>query len=119
MFGANCAFCTTRVNRLEHIFPNIPALLPWQWLHPHELELTHDDVMEYAWATASTHQHVGHLALSALPRMQPSLALHFEGNLLATPPIPWAVAAGSHFVAKNQQRLPKGTRVCAMPPTGA
>ena len=119
VFDGDCAFCTTWVNRLEHILPNFPQSSPWQWLDLDALGLTHDDVTTYAWVVTSTHQYAGHLAFSALLRMQPSFSLRLAGNLLRTPPISWAAAAGYHFVAKNRHRLPGGTPACAMPPAAS
>ena len=115
VFDGDCAFCSTWVRRLEHSLPNFPTATPWQWLDLDSLGLTPDDVTKYAWFVTSGHQYAGHLALSALLRMQPSFGLRFAGTLLATPPVSWVAAAGYTFVAKNRHRLPGGTPACAMP----
>ncbi len=116
VFDGDCAFCTSWVHRLEHALPTFPATSPWQWLELDSLGLTHDDVTEYAWLVTSGHQYAGHLAFSALLRMQPSFALRLVGNLLATPPISWVAAAGYQVVARNRHRLPGGTPACAVQP---
>ncbi len=119
VFDGDCAFCTTWVDRLEHWLPNFPATSPWQWLDLDQLGLTHDDVSEYAWLVTSTHQYAGHLAFSALLRMQPSFVLRLAGTLIATPPVSWVAALAYKAVAKNRHRLPGGTPACAMPPASA
>ncbi|MGV8895452.1 MAG: thiol-disulfide oxidoreductase [Rhodoglobus sp.] len=98
------------------MLPKFPATTPWQWLDLDSLGLTRDDVTEYAWLVTSGHQYAGHLAFSALLRMQPNFALRLAGNLIATPPISWIAAAAYTAVAKNRHRLPGGTPACAMPP---
>ena len=119
VFDGDCAFCTTWVNRLEKLLPWFPATTPWQWADLDELGLSTDEVTRYAWYLTSGHQYAGHLAFSALLRSQPSFALRFAGNLIATPPFSWLAALGYHFIATNRHRLPGGTPACAMPRAGA
>lgn len=88
---------------------------PWQWLDLDEYGLTQDDVTRYAWVVTSSHQYAGHLAGSALLRMQPSVGWRFLGHLIATPPVSWVAAVVYDWVAANRHRLPGGTPACAMP----
>ncbi|MGL4339972.1 MAG: thiol-disulfide oxidoreductase DCC family protein [Rhodoglobus sp.] len=104
------------MNRLEAALQVFPTAAPWQRLDYGALGLSHDEVTHYAWLVTSAHQYAGHLALSALLRMQPSFAWRFAGRLLATPPVSWLAATGYHLIAKNRHRLPGGTPACAMPP---
>ena len=115
VFDGDCAFCTTTVNRLEALLPLFPTATPWQWLDLAELGLTRDDVARYAWVVTSHHQYAGHLAFSALLRMQSAPAWRFLGHLIATPPISWLAAIGYQVIAKNRHHLPGGTPACAMP----
>jgi predicted DCC family thiol-disulfide oxidoreductase YuxK len=127
IFDGDCAFCTTSVNLLKRVLPTFPTATPWQWLavDQHGLEqgleqygLSRDDVARYAWVVTSRHQYAGHLALSALLRMQPAAGWRFLGHLIATPPFLLAAAAGYHVIARNRHRLPGGTPACALPRTG-
>jgi predicted DCC family thiol-disulfide oxidoreductase YuxK len=116
IFDGDCAFCTTAVNRLRAILPRFPEATPWQWLDLDQYGLTVDDVSRFAWVITPTHQYAGHLAFSALLRMQHGLVWRFAGHLLATPPISWVAAAGYQWIAANRHRLPGGTPACALPP---
>lgn len=116
VFDGDCAFCTTSVNALEKLLPAFPPTSPWQWLDLDELGLSIDDVTRYAWVVTPTHQYAGHLAFSALLRMQRAPGWRFLGHLIATPPFSWAAALGYRFIAANRHRLPGGTPACALPP---
>ncbi len=115
VFDGDCAFCTTWVNRLEAWLPVFPPTTPWQWIELDDHALSRDDVDRYAWVITPSHQYAGHLAFSALLRMQPVAALRFVGHLLATPPFSFIAAIGYRFVAANRSRLPGGTPACALP----
>ena len=115
VFDGDCAFCTSAVNRLRAILPVFPPTSPWQWLDLDEYGLTTDDVTRYAWDVTSRHQYAGHLAGSALLRMQPTFGWRFLGHLIATPPISWVASLVYDWVAANRHRLPGGTPACAMP----
>lgn len=117
VFDGDCAFCTSSVNTLERVLPAFPPKSPWQWLELDELGLTLDDVTEYAWVVTPTHQYAGHLALSALLRMQRGFGWRFLGHLIATPPFSWIAAIGYRAIAANRHRLPGGTPACALPPS--
>jgi predicted DCC family thiol-disulfide oxidoreductase YuxK len=109
VFDGDCAFCTTWTNRLRDLLPVFPEAQPWQWLDLDALGLTLDDVTRYAWVLARGRRFKGHLAFSALLRMQPDVRLRFAGRLLATPPVSWAAAVGYHLIARFRHRLPGGT----------
>jgi predicted DCC family thiol-disulfide oxidoreductase YuxK len=115
IFDGDCAFCTTSVNTLKRLLPVFPTATPWQWVELEQYGLNRDDVTRYAWVVTSRHQYAGHLALSALLRMQPAIALRFVGHLIATPPVSWIAAIGYHLIARNRHLLPGGTPACAMP----
>ena len=115
VFHGDCAFCTTWTNRLEKLLPYFPESTPWQWIDIDALGLTSDDVAKYAWLVTSRHQFAGHLAFSALLRLQPSAGWRFLGHLIATPPFSWVAAIGYRFIAANRHRLPGGTPACALP----
>lgn len=115
IFDGDCAFCTSAVNRLKALLPVFPEMSPWQWLELDGYGLTRDDVTNYAWVVTSGHQYAGHLAGSALLRMQPSFGWRFLGHLIATPPVSWVAALVYRWVANNRHRLPGGTPACAMP----
>jgi predicted DCC family thiol-disulfide oxidoreductase YuxK len=115
IFDGDCGFCTTAVERLHKLLPVFPEAIPWQWLELESYDLSRDDVNLYAWVVTPHHQYAGHLALSALLRMQPAPALRFLGHLIATPPVSWAAAIGYHVIARYRHLLPGGTPACAMP----
>lgn len=115
VFDGDCAFCTTWVNRLKAVLPYFPTATPWQWLDLDALGLSNAEVTNYAWVLTPRHQYAGHLALSALLRMQSGFGWRLLGNLIATPPISWLAAIAYHFVAANRHRLPGGTPACALP----
>ena len=115
VFDGDCAFCTTWVNRLEAMLPVFPPTSPWQWLDLDQYGLTADDVHDYAWVITPHRQFAGHLAFSALLRMQPTAVLRFAGHILATPPFSWVAALGYKFISANRHRLPGGTPACALP----
>lgn len=116
VFDGDCAFCTTWVHRLEKFLPRFPTATPWQWLELDELGLSVDDVTNYAWVVTSRHQYAGHLAFSALLRMQRGFGWRLAGHLIATPPVSWLAAAAYHYIAKYRHKLPGGTPACAMRP---
>lgn len=116
VFDGDCAFCTTWVGRLERMLPRFPATAPWQWIDLDELGLSRDDVSRFAWVITPSHQYAGHLALSALLRMQAGAGWRFVGHLIATPPVSWVAALAYRAIAANRHRLPGGTPACAMPP---
>ena len=115
IFDGDCAFCTTWVTRLEKMLPVFPEATPWQWLDHEELGLSTHDVTHYAWLVTPHHQYAGHLAFSALLRLQRGFGWRFAGNLIATPPFSWLAAIGYHFIARYRHKLPGGTPACAMP----
>lgn len=115
VFDGDCAFCTTAVDRLRAILPRFPEAHPWQWLDLAYLGLTLDDVTHYAWVITGRHHYGGHLAFSALLRMQRGLGWRFLGNLLRTPPYSAVAAVGYQLIARNRSRLPGGTPACALP----
>ncbi len=114
IFDGDCAFCTSAVDRLERLLPVFPRTSPWQWLELDDYGLTVNDVTSYAWVVTSRHQYAGHLAGSALLRMQPSFVLRTLGHLIATPPVSWVAAFVYQWVAANRHRLPGGTPACAV-----
>jgi predicted DCC family thiol-disulfide oxidoreductase YuxK len=103
------------VERLADILPVFPEATPWQWVDLDRFGLGRDDVDRYAWVVTPGNQYAGHLAFSALLRMQPAPVWRFLGHLMATPPFSWAAAIGYHLVARYRHRLPGGTPACAMP----
>jgi predicted DCC family thiol-disulfide oxidoreductase YuxK len=115
VFDGDCSFCTTWVNRLEAVLPVFPPTTPWQWIELDDHALTRDDVDRYAWVITPSHQYAGHLALSALLRMQPVAGLRLLGHLLATPPFSLVASLGYRVIAANRSRLPGGTPACALP----
>ncbi len=116
VFDGDCAFCTSSVAALERLLPRFPAASPWQWLDLDELGLTIDDVTRYAWVVTPTHQYAGHLAASALLRMQRGVGWRFLGHLIATPPFSWIAGLGYRVIAAHRHRLPGGPPACALPP---
>lgn len=115
VFDGDCAFCTSAVQWLQGILPVFPRTSPWQWLELDDYGLTVLDVTNYAWVVTSRHQYAGHLAGSAILRMQPSFGWRFLGHLIATPPVSWVAAGVYRWVAANRHRLPGGTPACALP----
>jgi predicted DCC family thiol-disulfide oxidoreductase YuxK len=115
VFDGDCAFCTSAVHRLETVLPRFPRAMPWQWLDLDEYGLSHEDVARFVWVVTPSHQYAGHLALSALLRMQRTFPWRLAGWLLATPPFSWAAAIGYRLIAANRHRLPGGTPACAVP----
>ena len=118
ILDGDCAFCTSAVDRIEQVLPVFPPKSPWQWLELDDYGLTIDDVTNYAWVVTSTRQYAGHLAGSALLRMQPIFALRLLGHLIASPPVSWVAALVYRWVAANRHRLPGGTPACARPRSG-
>ena len=115
VFDGDCGFCTTAVEALRRRLPRFPEATPWQWIELDAYGLSADDVRDYAWVISPSHHYGGHLALSALLRMQRSPLLRVAGALLATPPFSWAGALGYRWIAANRHRLPGGTPACALP----
>ncbi len=117
VYDGDCAFCTTWVERLRKVLPRFPEALPYQWIDYAELGLDEHDVTRYAWYIAPTHQLGGHLAFSALLRIQRGPWWRFAGWLVATPPFSWAAWLGYAIISANRHRLPGGTPACALPPS--
>jgi predicted DCC family thiol-disulfide oxidoreductase YuxK len=115
VFDGDCAFCTSAVERLKGVLPRFPRTSPWQWLDLDEYGLSKDDVTRFAWVVTSDARYPGHLAGSALLRMQEGFGWRFLGHLIATPPVSWVASVVYNWVAANRHRLPGGTPACAMP----
>ena len=118
VFDGDCAFCTTVVTEAMHRLRRVPALvIPSQRLDDAglaRLGLTREDVAEAAWLVTRRRRFRGHLAVSALLRMQPSPACRVAGALVALPPLDGLGALAYHWVAANRHRLPGGTPACAL-----
>jgi predicted DCC family thiol-disulfide oxidoreductase YuxK len=114
IFDGDCAFCSLWVERLRAILPTFPVTTPWQWINLDDYGLSRDDVDTAAWFVTPTRQFAGHLAFSALLRMQPSIGWRFLGHLLATEPFSSISALGYRFIARYRHRLPGGTPACAV-----
>ena len=99
---------------MKRLLPTFPPSTPWQWIDLDEYGLTRRDMETFAWVVTGSHQYAGHLALSALLRLQDAAGWRFLGHLIATPPFSWVAAVGYHFVARNRHRLPGGTPACAV-----
>jgi predicted DCC family thiol-disulfide oxidoreductase YuxK len=112
IYDGDCAFCTLWVNRLQRSLPVFPQALTSQSINPDDYALSAADLTRFAWYLTPTHQYAGHLAASALLRVQPTRWLRFVGWLLATPPISWFAALGYGLVARFRHRLPGGTATC-------
>ncbi|MBH0131242.1 DUF393 domain-containing protein [Salinibacterium sp. NK8237] len=117
IFDGDCAFCTLWVNRLKAILPVFPSSTPWQWIDLDDYALTQDDVDKAAWFVTPTRQFAGHIAFSALLRMQPTFGWRFLGHLIATEPFSFVASLGYRFVSRYRHRLPGGTPACAMRPS--
>ena len=117
IFDGDCAFCTLWVNRLQAILPVFPESTPWQWIDLDDYALTRDDVEKAAWFVTPTRQFAGHMAFSALLRIQPNFGWRFLGHLIATEPFSTIASLGYRFVARFRHRLPGGTPACAMRPS--
>lgn len=115
VFDGDCGFCTSTVERLRAALPRFPEATPWQWLDLDAHGLDAADVSDYVWLLTPRRHYGGHLALSALLRMQRSAGTRLLGHLLATPPVSWLAAAGYRWIAANRHRLPGGTPACARP----
>jgi hypothetical protein len=102
---------------LESVLPVFPEKTPWQWIDISEYALTREDVGDYAWVVTPGAQYAGHLAGSALFRMQPHFLLRLFGHLMAIPPVSWVAALTYSQISKNRHRLPGGTPACALPPS--
>src|SRR5690554_5464089 len=81
VFDGDCSFCTTSVETLGRMLPRLPEAVPYQRLDLDDHGLTPHDVAQFAWVLTPSHQYAGHLALSALLRMQPSFGLRFLGQV--------------------------------------
>lgn len=118
VFDGDCAFCTSSVQALRRMLPRFPRAVPWQHLDLDALGLDEAEVREYAWVVTPRHHFAGHLAFSALLRMQPGLGHRFTGHLLATPPFSLLAALAYRALAANRHRLPGGTPACELKPAG-
>ena len=114
VFDGDCAFCTSSVETLRRMLPRFPRAVPWQHLDLDEHGLDRADVRDYAWVVTPSHHYAGHLALSALLRVQRGFGHRFAGHLLATPPFSLLGALGYRLIAANRHRLPGGTPACTL-----
>ncbi len=112
VYDGDCAFCTLWVNRLKGWLPVFPAIQTSQSLALEDYALSQDDVDRYAWYITPTHQYAGHLAASALFRIQPRFVLRLCGMLLALPPFSWVASGIYAFTARFRHKLPGGTPTC-------
>lgn len=112
IYDGDCAFCTLWVNRLRDWLPVFPEARTSQSIQIDTYGLSQDDVEKYAWYITPRHHYAGHLAASALLRVQPRYGLRLLGGLLATWPISWIAAGVYAFVARFRHKLPGGTPTC-------
>lgn len=115
VFDGDCAFCTTRVDRLRDRLPVFPEAVPWQWADLDELGLTREDVRDFAWLLTRRRSYAGATAFAELLKLQPIPALRFAGHLLRFPPIAIVAALGYNVLARYRHVLPGGTPACALP----
>jgi predicted DCC family thiol-disulfide oxidoreductase YuxK len=112
IYDGDCAFCTLWVNRLTGWLPVFPSTKTSQSISLDAYALSDTDVEKYAWYVTPTHHYAGHLAASALFRVQPTFGFRLLGRLLATPPMSWAAAGVYAFTARFRHKLPGGTPSC-------
>jgi len=108
VYDADCAFCTYWVGYLHKSLPFFPTPIASSDLDLDKWGLSADDVARYAWYLTPTHQYAGHLAASALLRVQPQMRLRFLGHLIATPPFSLIAASVYRLVATYRGKLPYG-----------
>ncbi|MGV8875958.1 MAG: thiol-disulfide oxidoreductase DCC family protein [Rhodoglobus sp.] len=114
IFDGDCAFCSLWVERLRTLLPEFPTSVPWQWIQLDDYALTRADVETAAWFVTPARQFAGHLAFSAILRIQPNIGWRFLGHLIATEPFSTIAALGYRFIARYRHRLPGGTPACAV-----
>jgi len=112
IYDGDCAFCTLWVERLRSRLTLFPRAVPSHSIEPDDYGLSATDLTTYAWYVTPTHQYAGHLAASALLRVQPQAWLRFLGWSIATPPLSWCAALGYRLIARFRHRLPGGTATC-------
>ncbi len=93
----------------------MPTATPWQWADLDALGVTTEQAQERVWLVDAAGRHGGHLALSALLRMQPTAGWRFLGWILRTPPFSFVARLGYFLTARYRYRLPGGTPACKMP----
>lgn len=108
IYDADCAFCTYWVGYLQRSLPVFPTPVASKDLDIDTWGLSRDDVARFAWYLTPTHQYAGHLAASALLRVQPKVWLRFLGHLIATPPFSLIAAGVYRLVATYRGKLPYG-----------
>ena len=112
IYDGDCAFCTLWVNRLRDWLPVFPTAVTSQSINRDEYGFSEDDLARFAWYVTPARHYGGHLATSALLRIQPKLWLRIIGALLATPPISWLAAGVYYLIARYRHKLPGGTAAC-------
>jgi predicted DCC family thiol-disulfide oxidoreductase YuxK len=112
VYDGDCAFCTLWVTRLRAWLPVFPPTSTSQLLDADRYALSKDELEKFAWYITPTYHYPGHLAASALLRVQPRVWLRFLGQVLRTPPFSFLAAGIYALVAKTRHRLPGGTQAC-------
>jgi len=112
VYDGDCAFCTLWVQRLQRWLPRFPPTTTSQALPLDTYALSQEDVDKFAWYLTPTHHYAGHLAASALLRVQPRFTLRLLGWILAIPPMSWVAAGVYSLVARYRGLLPGGTATC-------
>lgn len=100
---------------LRSTLPVMPDTIPYQQADLDTLAFTLEEVAERVWLVTANQHYGGHLAISAMLRLQPHAGWRFLGWILATPPFATAAAVGYSFIARIRHRLPGGTPACTAP----
>ena len=124
IFDGECGFCTTSVNSLDRLFPNVFQRYPYQYCDVTSYNLTIEQCKESIWLIEYDYQGnpsktAGAEALRRLVKNGGQRREDLLGDIIIAatspfqfPPLSTAANYAYKLVAQNRRHLPGGTPAC-------
>ncbi|WP_053644382.1 MULTISPECIES: thiol-disulfide oxidoreductase DCC family protein [unclassified Streptomyces] len=115
VYDGDCGFCTASVAVARRLLRPACEFTPWQSADLASLGVPRERAeYEALWVTPDGAVHGGAQAVARL-LLRTGGGWAVLGAVLARAPVRWIAHAAYRVVANNRQRLPGGTRTCAVP----
>ncbi len=115
VFDGDCAFCSSCARFVERRIPTRAAVVAWQRADLGALGLSEADCEQAVqWVGADGERASGAAAIGRL-LVDAGSFWRPLGRALLVPPLSWFGPPAYRLVARHRDRLPGGTKACALP----